>query len=259
MAPVRARRGSPFDAAERAEIVGRFREASIAKRRAELTRPEGDTETPRRAIAEAVAAYIEAVPIVALSRSPRSGEVFETSLDTLDLDGPWWAYEAEHRPWVAPPPDLFAWTGALKPDGPFPAWTPKAMVGPEVPFVLPRILDHPAIKAVVSAVRVGPHVGYPIAYFADPVPHGLERVDDWGHASYTYLREDGAPASAHATEADHQKDFDLRPWLERGKLAWIAPGDEGLELRHGADGCPYLDLPGERRRRYLQGGEDWFA
>ena len=259
MAPARARRGTPFGAAERETIVARFREASIARRRAELARPEGDTETPRRTIAEAVAAYIEAVPIVALSRSPHSGEAFETSLDTLGLDGPWWAYEYDYRPYVPAPADLFAWTGALKPDGPFPAWTPKAMVGPEVPFVLPRILEHPAVSAVVSAVRVGPHVGFVSAYFADPVPRDLDRADDWGHASYTYLREDGTPASAHATETDHQKDFDLRPWLERGKLAWIAPGDQDLALRRGTDGCPFLDLPGQRRRRYLQDGEDWLA
>ena len=58
---------------------------------------------------------------------------------------------------------------------------------------------------------------------------------------------------------DEDKEYDLRPWLESGRLRWIAPGDDSLELRTGADGCPYLDLPGERRRRYLQDGKTWFA
>jgi hypothetical protein len=102
-------------------------------------------------------------------------------------------------------------------------------------------------------------VGFPIVYFADPMPFDFERVDDWGHRSYTYTRADGTMASAHAVQADEEKDFELLPWVRDGRVLWIAPGDESLELRRGIDGCPYLDLPGERRRRYIQEGDTWFA
>ena len=120
-------------------------------------------------------------------------------------------------------------------------------------------MAHPGMVAVISSIRVGRHVGLPVCYYADPQPMDLERVDDWGIRSFTFQRPDGSMASGHAVQADEDKDFDLRPWLESGRLRWIAPGDEALELRTGADGCPYVDLPGERRRRYLQEGKTWFA
>jgi hypothetical protein len=255
----RARRGTPFTAEERAELLARFRTAWEAAEAAELARPERDATAFRRELAEVAAAYVDAVPIVGVSRSPLSGDVFETSLDTFGLDGLWWAYDYEYRPYVPPPPDLYGWTGALKVDGPLPGWSLKAMPGPDVPFVLPALLAHPGMVAVVSAIRVGTHVGFPICYYADPQPDGLERVDDWGLRSFTYRRPDGSFAGGHAVQADEDKDFDLRPWLASGRVRWIAPDDASLELRSGPDGCPYLDLPGERRRRYVQEGRTWFA
>ncbi len=257
MPTVRARRGTPFHAAERAAILARFRAGwETIDRARELHDAEAEA---RREMAEAAEAYVDAVPIVVLSRSPFTGEVFETSLDIDGIDGLWWAYDYDYRPWVEPPRGLFAWTGALKLGGPIPTWSLKAMVGPEVPFVVPRILDHPAIRAVVSSVLVGEHVGFPIVYYADPVPPDLERVDDWGHRFYSFVRPDGTPASAHSVQNDAAKDYDLGPWLDRGKLQWIVPGDLTLELVGGRDGCPYLDLPGERRRRYVQEGDTWLA
>lgn len=247
-----------FSADERRAILDRYRRAFEAKEAAERA---DDADAERAARAEMAAAakdYVEGVPIVALSRDPFTGDVFETSLDTHDLDGLWWAYEREHRPWVPPPPGFFAWTGALMPDGPFPAWSLKAMVGPEVPFVVPRLLEEPRIRAVVSSVLIGEHIGYPIVYFVDGEPPDIERVDDWGHRSYTVLRPDG-PASYHSVQADAEKDFELGPWLDAGRLLWIEPGDRSLTPRTGRDGNPYVGLPGERRRRYLQEGDTWLA
>jgi hypothetical protein len=133
------------------------------------------------------------------------------------------------------------------------------MIGPEPPFVLPRILEHPSIKGVVSSVLIGEHVGFVIAYFADGPHPDLERVDDWGARSHQYLRADGSPTAGHSVQADEEKDFDLGPWFDSGKLQWIAPGDASLTLRSGREGNPYLGLGGERRRRYLQEGETWLA
>jgi hypothetical protein len=258
---VRALRGEPFTADERATLLERYFAAYRAAEAAELARPERDASAFRAEMAAVARAYVDAVPILAVARSPLSGEVFETSLDTFGIDGLWWAYDNEFRPYVPRPPDLYGFTGALKVDGPLPAFSLKAMPGPDVPFVLPALLDHPSMVAVVSAVRVGTHVGFPITYWAAPgsVPGDAERVDDWGIRSFTFQRADGSMASGHATQADGDKDFELRPWLESGRLSWIAPGDASLTLRTGADGCPYVDLPGERRRRYIQEGDTWFA
>jgi hypothetical protein len=259
VATARARRGEPFDAAERAALLERFFTAYRAAEAAELARPERDASPFRVEMAELARAYVEAVPIVALARSPFSGEVFETSLDTFGIDGLWWAYDHEYRPYVARPADLYGFSGALKVDGPLPDFSLKAMPGPDVPFVLPALMADTSMVAVVSAVRVGPHVGFPITYWASPQPEGLAHVDDWGIRSFTYQRADGSMASGHAVQADEDKDFELGPWLADERLRWIAPGDDSLTLRTGAGGCPYLDLPGERRRRYIQEGDTWLA
>ena len=248
-----------FDEDTRRQIIDRYRAAFEAKERAES---DDDTEAAERAreeMAEWGKAYRAGVPIVAISRDPFTGDVFETSIDTYDLDGLWWAYDWDYRPWVEPPPGLFAWTGALAPDGPFPEWTMKAMPGPEVPFVIPRILEQPSIKAVLSSVLIGEHVGFVIAYFADGPHPEIERVDDWGVRFHQYLRPDGSPTSDHATQRESEKDFDLGPWFDSGKLLWIAPGDASLTLRSGREGNPYLGLDGDRRRRYLQEGNEWQA
>ena len=169
MPVVRAKRGSPFSAPEREQLLRRFRTGYEQARQAELITHDQDAiDEGRRLMAAASQEYVDAVPIVSLSRSPITGAVFETSLDIDGVDGLWWGYDYEYRPWVDPTPGFFAWTGAFKVDVPLPEWSLKAMVGPEVPFVLPRILEHPALVAVISTVMIGDYVGLPIVYYGNP-------------------------------------------------------------------------------------------
>ena len=249
---IRSLRGNVYSETERADLVGRF---VSARDRAEAGDRTGADH--RLAIARE---YEAATPIVSLSRSPVDGAVFETSLDTVGLDGMWWFYEYDYRPYVEPSESMFAWSGSMQIDGPVDMVQTKAMVGPEVPFVLERMLQHPAITAVVSSVLVGEHVGYPVVYYVDGQPPlDIEWVNDWGHSTYSIVRADGSPSSGQATEYDFGKDFDLGPWLDNGKLRWIAPGDLDLKVRSGRAGCPFLDLAGERRRQYIEGGQRRFA
>ena len=255
----RARRGQAFDAEERIAILNDYKLAWETARRA---KEHGDSEREAQArarMADAAGRYVDAVPIVRLSRSPFSGGIFETSLDIFGIEGLWWAYEHDYRPYVEPEPTFFAWTGALQLDGPPPPWSLKTMVGPSIPFVLPRMLEHPDVHAVVSSILVGEHVGYPIVYYASPSPLDLVRVDDWGHDFHSFVREDGSPGVLHAVQTVREKDFELAPWLESGKLSWISPGDLSLGLREGVAGCPFVGLEGERGRRYFQQGHTWLA
>ncbi len=253
-----SKRGSVYSTQERDRLIADFY-AAFSRRNDAHDRDAAAEATAADEMAACVGEYEAATPIVSVSRCPFSGEVFETSLDIFGLDGMWWAYDHDYRPYVAPIPTYFAWTGSMQLDGPIPNLPLKSMLGPQAPFVLPRILEHPAVRAVISSILVGEHVGFPVVYFAQPTPHDLERVDDWGHSFHYFSRPDGSPTSAHSTEYDVDKDFEIEPWIRSGKLSWIAAGDIDLQLRTTGPDCPFVTVGGERHRQYIQNGKTWMA
>ena len=181
-----------------------------------------------------------------VARCPFTGAVAGLAIDTFDLDGFWWDWGAPLRGEDDLPDTTFAYNGALRLGVPV-AWAPfVARPGPEVPFVVPRVLDHPAMHAVISTLPVGPHLGYPIVYFAQPVPADLRRVNDWGASRY-FAQTSAGFGEVYVPEGVAEYDWDLAPWIERGKLSWIAPGDDSLTLRTSVDDCPYLNLEGHRQ------------
>ena len=124
--------------------------------------------------------YLKGLPVRELSRCPFTGEKFSIAIDDLGLDGLWWNVEAPKRPETKFPETWFAIDGALKLEG-APEKAPfLCCPGPDVPFVLPRLLEYIQIKAVISVVQIGSHIAYPIVYYADPMLYGEMRVDDWG-------------------------------------------------------------------------------
>jgi hypothetical protein len=240
-------RGSDLNPAARRELVAGYAAAVSAAREA-----EGDDLGAAIARSSALQErYLATLPRPELSRCPFTEQVFTHSVDTGGLDGPWWQYENPLRP-SAEALDLietlFAFTGALRLGEPLELFSYLCKPGPEAPFVVPRILSHDSVRAVVSHVRVGPHTGFPIVYFAEEPPE-IERFNTWGTDHYdTYtgwdsMEEDSEPV-----------DFDLESWIERDKLLWIAPGDDRLELRSGLNGCPYVGLPGRRTFLRIQAG-----
>ncbi len=206
--------------------------------------------------------YTDSLPERPLSRCPFSGQILSLVIDDRGLDGLWWNHHAPKRPPGRLPATFFALDGALKLEekpekAPF-----LCAPGPDVPFVLPRLLQFTQVRAVVSSLKIGPHTAYPIVYYADPMLYGEKRVNDWGTDRYW---EEGnllpgvfGPGEYISLTPDPEEyDFDLKPWIRRGKLLWIAPGDQRLVLHGHATGCPYLDLPGSRRLKYIQNGEVW--
>lgn len=206
--------------------------------------------------------YLDLLPSVPVSRCPFGGDVLQRAIDVVDLDGLYWEAERPTRPPVEEAPTSFVGlVGALRLGEPIALAPFLAKPGPEVPYVRPDVLGRPGVGAVVSTLAVGPHTGYPIAYFFDPahgpVPDDL-RMNEWG--SERFRVRDGSGTWRWGTELDDEStyDYDLRPWLERGDLQWIAPGDADLVLRQGAQDCPYLDLPGHRAVTRVEEGEVWW-
>ncbi|HEY4331178.1 MAG TPA: hypothetical protein VGM78_01360 [Ilumatobacteraceae bacterium] len=255
----RSKRGEVYSAAERAHLIATFHVARAERERAAGADDDAAAAELTAQMLATSQTYESATPIVSLSRCPFTGDVYETSLDLFGLEGMWWAYDHDYRPYVAPIPTFFAWSGSMQLDGPVIDMPLTAMVGPTAPFVTPRMLEHPALRAVISSVLIGEHVGFPVVYFAAPTPNRLQRVNDWGHNSCSFVGATGAPARISVVEDDTEKDIDIARWIREGKLLWIEPGDIDLRLRSTIDDCPFLDVGGDRNRQYIREGHVWVA
>lgn len=190
--------------------------------------------------------YRALLPEVVVARCPDSGEPVRWPIDVFGLDGRFWDYvNSIRRPPEALPPGWLAMTGALRPADEL-EHPPFAVVpGPDVPFVVPRILDNPGVRAVIAEVRVGGHTGWAISYFG-PKPEGVPLVNLWGANTYPVYRDGVNRGWAWDRPRVSQYDFGLAPWLRAGKVLWLEPGDESLTLREGLEGCPFVGLDGRR-------------
>lgn len=191
------------------------------------------------------------VPVLPLSRCPYTGAEVRHSIDTYGLDGLWWDYHAPVRPPESLPSTYFALAGAVKLGSTLEEFPFLCRPGPEVPYVVPRLLGQPEIRAVISTVEVGNHRAFPTFYFADPFPGYISRVNTWGTAQFWFNDEEGNWVWDAVEDEAADFDFDLEPWIRSGKLLWIAPGDEHLRLRAHARACPYLGLEGRRFPMHL--------
>lgn len=198
--------------------------------------------------------YVASVPVLPISRCPFTGAEVTHSLDTAGLDGLWWNYEAPARPSETLPRTYFALAGAVRLGEPLESFPFQCMPGPEVPYVVPRLLARPEVRAVVSSVQVGPHTAYPIFYFADPFTGYISRVNTWGTAEFWFDGPDGRQVWDSVDDERADFDFDLERWIQAGKLLWIAPGDARLTLRSHTRACPYIGLRGRRHPLYLTMG-----
>jgi len=199
--------------------------------------------------------YFQDLPRMGLSRCPVCGEILVLAFDPWGVDGYWWqekelvSYEdPEHG-------DCFAvLTGAMSLNSKQPKGGLRypAHVGPDVPYVIPRILEMPTMVAVISSVRMAcGYTAYPIAYFTEKKPLPGTLTQTWRRTTYNWIDSSGEPAWSAPRDP---WDFELDPWIKRGKILWITPGDDSFTLRSGRDGeCPYVNLPGSREQLLIKG------
>lgn len=201
--------------------------------------------------------YVDLLPLVQLARCPFTNDVASISIDDAGIDGPWWDYISPVRGEDDLPPTFFCLTGSLKLNGDPENTEFLVKPGPEVPFVVPGILERDNIKAVLSHIKIGKHDGHAVTYFAQPIPTDVGRFNTWGMDRSWYEGAEEPLVYYEVNEDFEPIDFELRPWIERQKLYWIAPGDKKLRLRSEVDGCPYLDLEGRRTFIRIQYGQVW--
>ena len=191
--------------------------------------------------------YFDSLPRELMSRCPLTSMPLVKALDPWGVDGFWWQEMKIRNTPEPPPPSTFrVLRGALSLNGLPPlGGHDQAHVGPDVPYVIPRILEMPTMVMVVSSLHMqNGYIAYPLAYYSTQPPPIGSLVATWRMQTYSYLD----PQHGHAWSMPSDPwDFELRPWIERGKVFWIEPGDPQLIVKGGPwVAYPFKDLQGQR-------------
>ena len=223
-----------------------------------------DTDAFRRAgaalaeMAALDAAYFRDLPRIPVACCPHCDQPLYRAFDPFGLDGLWWRSDAQPDE-PLPCPHFCVLLGAvdLRTSRPRPAF--DVQPGPDAPFVLPRLLQQEGMVAVVSEIPMADGaVAYPIAYFASRRPPVQTLAAPWARTNFVYSTQLGVHAWRHADEPAPGEatpdawDFELPPWIARGKLRWCARGSDQRALAPALpDACPFADLPGSRQRQVV--------
>ena len=250
----------PFTKPERDAVLAR-----AAELERQLYPPGDDAEEPSGparvklmdAYYQVLHEYGDRLPRVPFSRCPHTQQVVKRALDPFGLDGPYW-----HKTRIvkieepAAPPTFRVLLGALALHGREPSEAKAEVIpGPEAPFVVPRLMKLPGMKAVISRLALATgDVAHVIGYFTgDKIPTQFLH-QDWLRQDLWYPSESGG--TSWLTKNDPH-DFDLAPWIASGQLLWITPGDAEMKLCDRTSGvaCPYVNLPGDPHPQMLSGGK----
>ncbi len=247
----------PFDKQQRRRCLSSYREAlrryNELMDRGERQPPWSEAETTACAEAERhlqsaeslEREYFAELPRLAAGCCPFDGKPLYRTFDPYGFDGLWWRSDATpDEPRSCP--HFCVLRGAVNLNGGQPCGGDfTAHIGPEAPYVIPRILEKPGIIAVLSKLEMTPgHIAYLIAYFAERRPPVQELAAHWPRPIFLYNQ--GAVLHRWRFDREHW-DFDLGPWLERGKVRWCKPASRNEQLSNDPpDRCPYVNLPGRR-------------
>ena len=248
-----------FDAPARDRLVQQCRRlAGELKQKAAKGASYEALEGIRQELRRSKEAYFDVLPRVPLSRCPHTNELLVRAFDPVGVDGLWWQEgQLIEFDEPAPPPTFQVLLGALNMNGKPPQGGPsEALVGPEVPYVIPRILEMPEMMAVVSEVRMAnDYIAYPIAYFSTESPPPGSLTQSWRESQYSFQTPAGTPAWTVKTDP---WDFDLERWVEVRKLQWVDPGDEDMQVRSGSWAeYPFRAVTGRREQQIIEGSDVW--
>lgn len=192
--------------------------------------------------------YADRLPRLPLSACPYCGAELKRVFDPYGTDGSWWHTDVEIKYDEPRACEHFkVLLGALRPNE---NHTIEAIAevrpGPQVPFVVPALLNLPGMIAVISSVELTPgHIAYPIGYFSDQDINAIDLHQPWCRKDYWFTDEDGDASWSISNEA---WDFDLQTYIDSGRLCWVEPGETKPKVLGKSDGaaCSYIELPGER-------------
>ena len=252
---------------DRARIINEHRKVILAMREVEpkisalLKKNDPswrELEKERNALYQQIEPLIEEywsiLPAAELSRCPFCDEKLMRLFDAVDLNGFWWM-DRTQRPHQEPKscPHFCLLTGALHFNGrPVEGGLFECLPGPDVPYVIPRILELPMMKAVLGSIRMDcGYTAYPVAYFAEKPSAQEKLTQSWARKVFQFKDEGGRSGWDIRDEAF---DYGLAPWIKSGKLLWYADGKLNGSAKDPQQ-CPFWDIPGKKRPQVVVNDE----
>ena len=190
--------------------------------------------------------YLSLLPCKIVSRSPFTKEPYKLSIDIMGLNGSWWDAERPIRATENDIQSFFALTGSVNISKDIPNVPYLIKTGPAVPWVCPRLLKDERISAVISHLKVGNYDAYITVYYTSDDSIEIERINTWGSDYYIAEDKDGYALFGNTFDTPEEYDFDIAPWIKKGKVKWIDIADESFTLQDTIKECPYLNLEGYR-------------
>jgi hypothetical protein len=193
--------------------------------------------------------YFRRLPRLVMAPCPHCDKPLYRAFDPFGLEGFWWRSDAQPEE-PAACPHFCVLLGAVDIGGHQPQPDFDVHPGPAVPFVMPKLLAHEGMIAVVSEIPLEYGArAYPVAYFAPRRPPVQALTAPWARTNFVYTTQLGEHAWRAAEQpsgpGDDTWDFELQRWEASGRLRWCDPDSDRTKLSTAA-ACPYVDLPGLR-------------
>jgi hypothetical protein len=237
-------------------LLGSVRELRAKIRAGAKERPKMSYEVRSqlsKKIGELLDQYFARLPRFAFGRCPVCNSLLDQVFDPWGLDGFWWQEDLNGR---CPEPSACehfrVLTGALNLNGQPPrGGEVESYPGPEVPYVIPKVLELPSMVAVISSLPMNNgYTAYPISYFSREKPPSTALANPWTKTSCSFTAPNGASGFMYKTDP---WDFELLPWVVKSKVQWIDPGDPRNILKAGpVEKFPYGKLQGLRLQQVIK-------
>jgi len=168
--------------------------------------------------------YWQNIPLILLSICPFCEAELRHPFDSVDLNGFWWMDRTQRPgPSVQACEHFQLLLGSLnlngmKPEGGLFECCP----GPDIPFVIPRLLEKAEMRAVISEIKMEcGYIGYPIVYFSSQPVVSQDLSQSWARKEHRFKTEDG---KAGWDIRQEQYDYDVLRWAHKKKVRWVTEG-----------------------------------
>ncbi|WP_415407916.1 hypothetical protein ACLHDG_05125 [Sulfurovum sp. CS9] len=262
---------SNHSVAERNQIVNEYRQliSDLGHIGKKIRQMKSDTDLRReklendeivilRKIDKIIDAYWNWIPEISLSQCPFCNKELCYPFDPVDLKGFWWM-DRTQRPFKKPQfcEHFNLILGAVNLNGLPPEGGPfESRPGPDVPYIIPRILEMPTMVAVISSIEMDcGYTAYPIAYYSEIPPVAGSLTQSWARKEYYFTLDNGKSGWDIVSDS---YDFDLLPWLKADKISLFQNG-RIITKKNDLENHPFMHVKGARRSQSIINDELSFS